>query len=73
MSSENLTLFTKQNFVNGSCNAKICKLYDNVVQLRLDFKTFVISNPNHPTLEDISMGVMDLEEECDGISAYQGK
>ena len=24
-------------------------------------------------LEDISMGAMDLEEECDGIGAYQGK
>ena len=73
MSSENLTLFKKQDFVNGSCNAKICKFQDNVVQLRLDFETFVISNPNQPMLEDISMGAMDLEEECDGIGAYQGK
>ena len=30
----------------GACQAKICKIDSDVVQLRLDFTTFVISDPS---------------------------
>jgi len=45
-SSENLTTFMSNDVQAGACQAKICKIDSDVVQLRLDFTTFVISDPS---------------------------
>ena len=31
---------------SGMCSAKVCKLNDDICQIRLDFETFVISGPS---------------------------
>jgi len=46
-SSENLTTFMSNDVQPGACQAKICKIDSDVVQLRLDFTTFVISDPSN--------------------------
>ena len=46
-SSENATTFMSNNVQPGPCQAKICKFDSDVVQLRLDFTTFVISDPSN--------------------------
>lgn len=76
-SSENLTTFMSNDVQAGACQAKICKIDSDVVQLRLDFTTFVISDPStsvatafsvqngNPTtaavLEQTSAGVCDTD------------
>merc|ERR1739846_153754 len=44
-SSQNLTMFMSNNVEAGACSAEICKTNSEIVQLRLDFTSFVISNP----------------------------
>ena len=45
-SSENCTHFKSATTVTtGSCRAKICKLNDDICQIRLDFSSFVITGP----------------------------
>jgi len=44
-SSQNLTMFMSNNVAAGACGAQICKTTSDIVQLRLDFTSFVISNP----------------------------
>jgi len=44
-SSQNLTMFMSNNVAAGACGAQICKTNSDIVQLRLDFTSFVISNP----------------------------
>ena len=39
----------------GACNAKICKFDSDVVQLRLDFTTFVISDPSNSAVTSFAM------------------
>ena len=34
---------------SGMCGAKVCKLNDDICQIRLDFETFVISGPSTVT------------------------
>jgi len=48
-SSQNLTTFMSNNVVAGSCAATICPLNSDIVQLRLDFTTFVIAPPQTGT------------------------
>ena len=58
-SSENRTTFTSKNSKPGACNANICKKDADVVQLRLDFTTFVLLNPSVPEAEKFVMGTTD--------------
>jgi len=44
-SSQNLTMFMSNNVATGACSAEICKVNSDIVQLRLDFTSFVLSNP----------------------------
>jgi len=45
-SSENLTYFTASDrTLGGSCSLTVCKSQSDVCQLRLDFETFVLSDP----------------------------
>jgi len=44
-SSQNLTMFMSNNVETGACSAEICKVNSDIVQLRLDFTSFVLSNP----------------------------
>merc|ERR1711971_892419 len=44
-SSQNLTMFMSNNVEAGACSAQICKVNSDIVQLRLDFTSFVLSNP----------------------------
>merc|ERR1719420_67678 len=44
-SSQNLTMFMSNNVEAGACSAQICKASSDIVQLRLDFTSFVLSNP----------------------------
>lgn len=45
-SAENCTYFDSSTSVNtGACRAKICKINNNICQIRLDFSTFVITGP----------------------------
>lgn len=44
-SSENNTYFENGGSEQGACAFSVCKVNDNVSQLRLDFNTFVISGP----------------------------
>jgi hypothetical protein len=44
-SSQNLTMFMSNNVAAGACSAEICKTNSDIVQLRLDFTSFVLSNP----------------------------
>jgi hypothetical protein len=44
-SSQNLTMFMSNNVEAGACSAEICKVNSDIVQLRLDFTSFVLSNP----------------------------
>ena len=55
-SSENRTTFTSKNSKPGACNANICKKDADVVQLRLDFTTFVLLDPSVPEAEKFVMG-----------------
>lgn len=53
--AENNTYFTTSSFTGGSsCSLKVCKCSTNVCQLRLDFETFVLSDP--VTATDITIG-----------------
>jgi len=54
-SSENLTTFMSNDVQPGACNAKICKFDSDVVQLRLDFTTFVISDPSNSAVTSFAM------------------
>ena len=58
-SSENRTTFTSKNSKPGACNANICKKDADVVQLRLDFTTFVLLDPSVPEAEKFVMGATD--------------
>ena len=57
----------------GACQAKICKIDSDVVQLRLDFTTFVISDPStsvdtaFSVLNGNSFGAATLEQTTAGI------
>jgi len=44
-SSQNLTMFMSNNVETGACSGEICKVNTDIVQLRLDFTSFVLSNP----------------------------
>lgn len=44
-SNQNLTMFMSNNVEAGACSAQICKVNSDIVQLRLDFTSFVLSNP----------------------------
>ena len=45
-SAENCTYFQSATTVTaGSCRAKICKLNEDICQIRLDFSSFVITGP----------------------------
>jgi len=44
-SNQNLTMFLSNNVEAGACSAQICKVNSDIVQLRLDFTSFVLSNP----------------------------
>ena len=43
------------NVQPGTCEAKICKIDSDVVQLRLDFTTFVISDPSNSVATTFSI------------------
>ena len=60
-SSENRTTFTSKNSKPGACNANICKQDADIVQLRLDFTTFVLLNPSDPETEKFVMGATDQD------------
>ena len=51
--SENITHFTKSvsegSSLTGKCEAKICRVTDNICQIRLDFSTFVLAGPSTDT------------------------
>ena len=51
--SENITHFTKSvsegSSLTGKCEAKVCRLTNNICQLRLDFSTFVLAGPSTDT------------------------
>merc|ERR1712086_693689 len=38
-------MFMSNNVATGACSAEICKVNSDIVQLRLDFTSFVLSNP----------------------------
>merc|ERR1711971_581092 len=44
-SNQYLTMFMSNNVEAGACSAQICKVNSDIVQLRLDFTSFVLSNP----------------------------
>ena len=45
--SENCSYFVSSGTVNsGECRLKICPCNDNICQLRLDFQTFVLNQPD---------------------------
>ena len=60
-SSENCTTFTSKNSKPGACNANICKKDAGVVQLRLDFTTFVLLDSSVPETEKFVMGATDQD------------
>lgn len=60
-SSENCTTFTSKNSKPGACNANICKKDASVVQLRLDFTTFVLLDSSVPETEKFVMGATDQD------------
>ena len=60
-SSENRTAFTSKNSKPGACNANICKKDTDVVQLRLDFTTFVLLDSTVPETEKFVMGATDQD------------
>ena len=35
--------------MTGKCEAKVCRVTDNICQLRLDFSTFVLAGPSTDT------------------------
>ena len=51
--SENITHFTKSvdegAALTGKCDAEVCRLNNNICQLRLDFTTFVLAGPSTNT------------------------
>ena len=51
--SENITHFTKSvsegSSMTGKCEAEVCRVTDNICQLRLDFSTFVLAGPSTDT------------------------
>jgi hypothetical protein len=51
--SENITHFTKSisegSSLTGKCEAKVCRLSNNICQLRLDFSTFILAGPSTDT------------------------
>jgi len=50
-SSENCTYFEVSSLTTtGACGGRICKLSDDVCQIRLDFTTFVITGPSTSTV-----------------------
>ena len=60
-SSENRTTFTSKNAKPRTCNANICQKEADVVQLRLDFTTFVLLDPIVPEAEKFVMGANDQD------------
>ena len=51
--SENITHFTKSvgeaAALTGECHADVCRLNNNICQLRLDFTSFVLAGPSTNT------------------------
>ena len=51
--SENITHFTKLVVegaaLTGKCDADVCRVNNNICQLRLDFTTFVLAGPSTDT------------------------
>ncbi|XP_059097890.1 uncharacterized protein LOC131892135 [Tigriopus californicus] len=45
-SSQNCTYFESTGTEVGSCRMKVCPCNDNICQLRLDFETFVLNQPD---------------------------
>ena len=71
LSNENHTLFTSNNSKLGACNANICKKDADVVQLRLDFTTFVLLDSSVPDTEKFVMGATD--QDFDAPSTIDGQ
>ena len=49
----------------GACSAEICKINSDIVQLRLDFTSFVISNPANGV--GTSFALLNGERSFDGV------
>ena len=54
----------------GACSAEICKINSDIVQLRLDFTSFVISNPANGV--GTSFGLLNGERSFDGVGVGVG-
>merc|ERR1711935_239254 len=54
-SNQNLTMFMSNNVEAGACSATICKVNTDIVQLRLDFTSFVLSNPAATVLTSFAL------------------
>ena len=53
VTKENITYFEKPNSeaksLTGRCDARVCKLNQNICQFRLDFTEFVLAGPSTST------------------------
>ena len=54
----------------GACSAEICKINSEIVQLRLDFTSFVISNPANGV--GTSFALLNGERSFDGVGVGVG-
>merc|ERR1719464_1662043 len=48
-------MFMSNNVEAGACSAQICKVNSDIVQLRLDFTSFVLSNPAATTVTTFAL------------------
>jgi len=67
-SSQNLTMFMSNNVEAGACSAEICKVNSDIVQLRLDFTSFVLSNPASGVAT--SMGLLNGQQHLAGAGVF---
>merc|ERR1711971_69414 len=67
-SSQNLTMFMSNNVEAGACSAEICKVNSDIVQLRLDFTSFVLSNPAAGVAT--SMGLLNGQQHLAGAGVF---
>ena len=52
----------------GACSAEICKVNSDIVQLRLDFTSFVLSNPAAGVAT--SMGLLNGQQHLAGAGVF---
>merc|ERR1711971_1164243 len=67
-SGQNLTMFMSNNVEAGACSAEICKVNSDIVQLRLDFTSFVLSNPAAGVAT--SMGLLNGQQHLAGAGVF---